>query len=161
MPQPLPALRPGDVLLYRGSGFWSWWIRTKTWAPVSHCEGVVSPTEVVAARNAGVRRYPLTRTHLYAVARPEEPFDVVAAMAWFRDHAEGQGYDWWGLANFINWRIGGKPEAKQFCSELLVRWFRAGGIHPFNDTYAPDKTSPGMFLASPHFHTIWLLDAEG
>lgn len=160
MPAPLPPLRPGDVLLFRGSGFFSWWIRTKTWSPVSHCEGVVSPTEVVAARNAGVRRYPLTRTHLYAVMRPEEPFDLSAAMTWFAAHAEGQKYDWQGLANFINLRWG-KSEGKQFCSELLVRWFRAGGIRPFHDTYDADKTSPGMFLSSPHFHVIWQRDAEG
>lgn len=160
MPEPLPPLQPGDVLLYRGTGFWSWWIRTKTWSPVSHCEGLVSPTEVVAARQEGVRRYPFRRTHLYGVVRPEGTFDLAAAMQWFVTEAEGQGYDWWGLANFINWRVGA-PERKQFCSELLVRWFRAGGLHPFHDAYAPDKTSPGMFLSSPHFQTVWLRDEEG
>lgn len=154
----LPQLQPGDCLLYRGRGFFSWLIRVKTWSAVSHCEGVVSPVEAVAARTHGVRRYPLTGAHLYAILRPLEPFDLKAAMAWFAEHANGQRYDTWGLLRFF--LLGGPSLDKQFCSELLTRWYRAGGIHPFADGYDADLTSPGMFLSSPKFIELWRVDPE-
>jgi len=39
----LPQMQPGDCLLYRTKGFWSWLIRVKTFSSVSHCEAVVVP----------------------------------------------------------------------------------------------------------------------
>jgi len=40
------------------------------------------------------------------------------------------------------------------------RWYRAGGVHPFALGYDADKTSPGMFLASPKFTIMWTRDKE-
>ena len=159
MPAPLPTLQPGDCLLYRGDGFLSWAIRVKTWAPVSHCEGLVDAQTVVAARKGGVRRYPFTRTHLYAVLRPTVPFDVAAAQQWFTSSAEGQAYAWFGLLRFY---LIGRPKpnfTKQVCSALLTRWYRAGGLHPFCGTWDADQVSPGMFLASTQFTEIWRVGA--
>jgi len=158
----LPQMQPGDCLLYRTKGFWSWLIRVKTFSSVSHCEAVVVPgVEVIAARGEGVQRFAFKTEGLYAILRPVEPFDLEAAMAWFTRSAEGQGYHWWGLLRFF---LLGKPSAgektKMFCSELLVRWYRAGGVHPFALGYDADKTSPGMFLASPKFTIMWTRDKE-
>lgn len=160
MSLPLPQVQPGDVLLYRGRSFWSWFIRLKTWAPTSHVEGVVSATQVIAARQCGVGRFSLTTRDLYAVLRPTEPFALEPAMAWFAHNAEGQGYHYWGLFRFF---LLGRPSSgehtKMFCSELLVRWFRAGGFDAFAPGYDADKTSPGMFLSSPKFDEIWRIGA--
>ena len=160
MPDPVPSLdlRPGDCLLYRGRGLFSWLIRVKTWSAVSHCEGVVNPDreQVIAARTTGVHAYTYDPDRLYAVLRPVAPVDVDAAMAWFARCASGQRYHYWGLLRFFLLGRRSAAEAKKmFCSELLVRWYRAGGFTPFAPGYDADATSPGMFLSSPNFTVIW------
>lgn len=158
MPAPLPTLQPGDCLLYRDpQSFLSWAIRVKTFSYVSHVEGFVGDGVVVASRSEGVNTYPFRRTHLYAVLRPAQPFDVAAAQRWFAEKAAGQGYAWFGLLRFY---LIGKPRpdfTKQICSALVTRWYRAGGFRPFCETYDADLVSPGMFLTSPCFTEIWRL----
>ena len=148
-------LRPGDCLLYRTTGTVGWLIRTKTWSPVNHAEAVVSGRLAVAARRSGIDIYPIAARGLYAILRPTDPFDEVAAMEWFMAVARGQSYHLWGLLRFFNLGRTNTETHQQFCSELLTRWYRKGGFHPFGPCYDADKTSPGMFLSSPHFTTVW------
>ena len=144
----MPQLLPGDVLLYRGRGFWSWAIRVKTWSDVSHCECYIGGGKSVASRDGvGVGTYPLRLEGLVAVLRPKAPFDLAAALAW---HAtvEGQGYDWVGLMNFYVGKWRGKENGKQFCAEQTTRFQRHGTIEPFHPEFDADCVAPGMFFSS-------------
>lgn len=146
---------PGDVLLYatRGS-FWSWAIKVKTWSPVSHCELAGPDDTALASRDGkGVNTYyPRRERDLYAVLRPVQPLDMAAVWAWHLT-VRGQKYDWWGLMRFFT--LGKQSMHKQFCSEYLTRALRHGGLEPFAPGYDADLVSPGMFLASSAFSTIW------
>ena len=149
----LALVRPGDALLYRGSGFIPWLIRVKTWSPVSHIEVVVSPFETIAARESGSAVYPISAEKLYEVWRPKLPIDVPDGMAWFMRSANGQKYDLWGLFRFFT--IGKQSTSKQFCSELATRFYRAAGLEPFTPETDADLVSPGMFRTSSRLARIW------
>jgi hypothetical protein len=150
-PRPLiPQLQPGDCLLYRPKGVFGWIIAIKTWHAIAHCEGYVGYGRSVASRDGiGVGEYPLREAELLYVLRPTVPFDVDAAMAAFRARWQGQGYDYLGLLRFA-WRAPVRDrrfDNRQFCSEFLTRWCRAGGFDPFNGEDA-DAIVPFQFLLS-------------
>jgi hypothetical protein len=152
--------QPGDVLLYARQGIYNRLIQIKTWSRVSHVEIVSFPSVngyaplVVASRNGiGVGQYQFDRAGLYCVLRPIAPFDHWAAMDWFWEHANGQGYDWLGLLAFFSAKLQGRENGRMFCSELATRFLRAGGVDPFNG-YDADGISPGEFLKSPAFRRI-------
>jgi hypothetical protein len=145
--------QPGDCLVYAGRSFWSWFIKVKTWSPASHVEVYIGDGKAVASRDGkGVNLYDSTNTNLLAILRPNETFDIKAALAYF-DTVRGRKYDWWGLMRFF--RIGQYTDKKMFCSEFATSFYRAGGFFPFHATYEPDKVSPGMYLASPEMDLIW------
>lgn len=144
-------LKPGDVLLYTGTGFFSWVIRVKTWSTISHCEIYDGHGYSLASRDGqGVDRYPLRREGLTAVMRPKDPLDLRTGHRWFEEEARGQGYDWLGLLAFTSARWQGKNNGKMFCSEFLVRFLRWCGVDPFPDADA-DAIAPGQFRTSPEF----------
>ena len=149
-------LQPGDALLYGPKGAYGWIIAIKTWHAVSHCEGFIGDGEAVASRDGvGVGIYAFRRDRLTHVLRPRVPFDLERAMREFHFHWRGQGYDWLGLLRFA-WRAPITPvrfENKQFCSELLTRWYRAGGLDPFNGEDA-DAIAPFQFRLSNCFEVI-------
>lgn len=145
-------LRAGDTLLYAPSSFWSYLIAIKTFNKVSHCECYVGQGQSVASRDGqGVNLYPLRENGLTFVLRPNQPFDLDEALAWFTT-VKGQQYDWKGLLRFFTWgKVGGiDTQNKQFCSEMLCRLYRAGGLDPFNGCDA-DSVSPAQFLYSSCF----------
>jgi hypothetical protein len=86
--------------------------------------------------------------------KPEHPFNFDAAMAWFWDKANGQSYDFWGLFCFY---LAAKQSSKtkQFCSELLTRWYRAGGFGPVSEWCDADDVSPAQFLQSTGYDLVW------
>lgn len=146
----IPDLQPGDLLLYSGTGFVSWAIRTKTWSPYSHVEVYIGNGRSVASRNGiGVGEYPLRTEDLALILRPNQPFDLQAGLAWFRT-VNGQKYDWTGLFAFFfaTWQA---SHNKMFCSEFVLRFCRAAGFEPFSPETDADQTSPGMFTTSPRF----------
>lgn len=156
----LPSIQPGDCLLYKGSGVFGFFTRMRTWAPVGHCEVAIGNGRAVAARKLGVQNYPLTTEHLYCVRRPNEPFDLDAALAWFAT-VRGQRYDTWSLRLF--WTSNPAQHGREdawICSEFETAFYRAGGLEPYSPEYHADRVSPGMFLASPHFKTVWSVAAE-
>jgi hypothetical protein len=155
-----PELRAGDVLLYRGDGFFSWAIRLRTWhlernAPV-HVEVSLGPAGAVASRNGlGVARYPTRYDGLAYVLRPTVPFDVLRALDWFTREANGARYGWLELLAFygLDVRAGG-----WFCSEFATEFLREGGVRVFNDEPAI-KIAPVTFLLSELLQVVWSLDA--
>lgn len=151
----VPILSPGDCLLYKPSGFWSYAIAVKTWNKVSHCEAFVGNGLSVASRDGvGVGRYPLRTDGLAYVLRPNQPFELAAALKWFAT-VNGQKYDWVGLARFLAWGgISTGKNDKMFCSEFLTRFYRAGGFNPFNPGQDADSVAPATFLYSPCLDVI-------
>ncbi len=147
-------LQPGDNILYAPKGLFGWFISLKTWHKVAHCEGYAGNGQSVASRDGiGVGLYPLREGQMAYILRPKEPFLLAAAMDKFHRKYQGQGYDWLGLLRF-GWREPLDPRCrfnnKQFCSEFLTRWDRAGGTDPFNGEDA-DAIAPFQFLLSPVF----------
>lgn len=153
-------LRPGDVLLYRGEGAFSQFIRLKTWSNYSHVEVYDGGGYSLASRNGQwCDRFPTRYADLATVLRlcptlpgsgkPADPksgtpgmpglptpFDIEAGREWFRSVARGQRYDWWGLASFANAKWQGRENGALFCSEFAARFFRmsiAGGLGLVDD----------------------------
>lgn len=144
-------LLPGDCLLYAPNSFWSYAIAIKTWNKVSHVETYIGDGFSVASRDGiGVGRYPLRTDTLSYVMRPRS-FDLARALAWFAT-VDGQRYDWIGLSRFVLW--GATPTTgkndRMFCSEFTTRFYRAGGLDPFNDRCDADAVAPAQFLYLPY-----------
>lgn len=156
------ALKAGDCLLYAPKGFFGWLISIKTWHQIAHCEIYVGNGKSVASRDGiGVGQYDWRNTELIYVLRPNRPFDLKEALAQFNHKWRGQGYDWMGLLRFA-WRAPVSRfrfENKQFCSELATRFYRGGGIDPFNGEDA-DAIAPSQFLQSLAFD-VYCVQPDG
>lgn len=139
---------PGDVLLYKGDGFFSNLIFLKTWHEISHCECYVGGGKSAASRDGiGVGLYPLRSKGLVGIYRPKD-FDLESAMAWFQT-VDGQKYDWVGLLRFAWFKsVPSGNNGKMFCSEFLTRFLRAGGCDPFPREDA-DAVAPYQFSITP------------
>lgn len=156
----LTQLKPGDCLLYKPkkSSIFGWLISIKTWHRVSHCEVYIGDGYSVASRDGlGVNVYPTRYSELTAVYRPkpEYKFNLSSALKWFLTEAKGQKYDWIGLLRFT-WGASytkGGTNNQQFCSEFLTRFYRAGGLDPFNGEDA-DAVPPYLFSISPVFEKV-------
>jgi len=160
----MTELKPGDCLLYKPkkSSFFGWLISIKTWHMISHCEVYIGEGLSAASRDGqGVNIYPIRETELVSVYRPKPEYKFVMnkALQWFLLEAKGQKYDWLGLLRFTwghSYTKGGTNN-KQFCSEFLTRFYRAGGLDPFNGEDA-DAVPPYLFSISPVFEKIPLED---
>jgi hypothetical protein len=155
-------VRPGDYLAYRASGFVGWIIKIKTWHDVTHCEVYVGDGASVASRGpqdgvGGVGRYDLRLEGLTHILRPIVPFDLQAALRWFQI-VNGQRYDLWGLLRFFT--IGAGKQDRMFCSEFATRFYRAGGLEPFQRDEDADAVAPCTFLLSSQFDHF-IVDAAG
>lgn len=156
-------VRPGDCLLYRSGGLVGWIIKIKTWHAVSHCEAYIGGGRSVASRGpqdgkGGVGTWDLRLDGLAHILRPIDRFDLARAAAWFKT-VDGQKYDFLGLLCFTLAVKQGDP-GKMFCSEFLTRWYRAGGLEPFQRDEDADKIAPCQFLLSPRFDHL-VVDASG
>lgn len=167
-PPKLDQLLAGDVLLYRGTGFWSWGIRVKTWSHFSHCEIFDSydPTldnavSLASRDGEGVERYVFRTSGLMAILRPSDPptLDMERGRKWFTEGdgngppPRGQKYDWLGLWSFYNAKRQGSKKPEMFCSEFVARYFKKSGYQLFfGDS---DSISPGMLWTNPLLKTFW------
>jgi hypothetical protein len=147
------CLKPGDCLLYRPNSIVGWFIAVKTWRRVSHCEVYVGGGMSVAARGpqdgvGGVGLYALRLADLAHVLRPSDVFRLGDAMQWFGTVA-GEKYDFWGLLRFFT--IGTGWPDRMFCSEFATRFYRRGGLEPFQPDVDADTVAPGELLLSPVF----------
>jgi len=147
-------LRPGDLLLFNRNGFFNKVIRIKTWSHISHVEvfghRVNGDSTVYASRNGeGCGYYYMDTDGLAQIIRPTGKFSIKAAEDWFnREQIWTQGYDYFGLLNFMYARVVGKRNGRMFCSEFAARFLRAGGLDVFGDMDA-DTISPRDYLILP------------
>lgn len=158
---PVELIKPGDTIVYKPSSFIGLWIAVKTWSWTSHVETYIGGDESIGARSDGVKVWPL-RNDKYArtILRPKVEFDIIPALEWFENFADGDVYDWQGLFGFyipkkkdiedstVNYK-------KEFCSELCTMFYRKGGFNPFAPTYPSKLISPAQFLQSPLFDIVW------
>lgn len=150
-------LLPGDVLLYKGTGFFGWLTRLKTWAPVGHVEIYIGHGQTVtASAPLGVNYHPLRCPHsrLLYVRRPRAPFNVFAANAWFEQSAKGQKYDTFGLFRAFFLRKPGAHD-KMWCSEVSDAYLRAGEVLLFDEHLSPETIAPAQFLQTNDLIDIW------
>ena len=157
----LPALKPGDYLLYDvdkafHAGFLlDWIIRVKTWSRVAHVEVYAGDGRSVASRATGVDIYPLRTEGLIYVVRPRAwKFD----WAWdYFQKVRGQKYDYAGLLCFTLAVKQGAAD-RQFCSEFGRNLARAAAWDCFNPRWPGDKTAPGNFLMAANMDVIYAAD---
>lgn len=148
------VLQPGDILLYSGKSWFSWWIKIKTWSDVSHCETYIGNGATAGSREPwGVQTFtPLRRQNLKYVYRPTVPFDMKKGLEW-HDSVVGQGYDFLGLFVFYLAASAGRSN-KMFCSEHSARMANEMGIRPFGDCDC-DRIAPGQFKATPCYRLLY------
>lgn len=148
-------LKPGDVLVYSGSSWWSRLIRIKTWSRATHVEMVsANGRKAYGAReDSGVGTWDLRIEGLVAVLRYDglDMLDVVEFH--LRCTRPRQGYDFLGLLRFFTW--GAQSTDRQFCSEYVTRLLRAGGVRPFAPGLDADLVPPSYFEASPVPRVVW------
>ena len=145
MPAMADTLVPGDVLLYRASGFYGRLIALKTWHPISHVEVYAGDGQSEASRDGvGVGRYLLRTDGLTHVLRPVHPaFNWASGDAWFRA-VEGQPYGWLDLLQFVGLPVNGPG---MVCSPFVAGRLRASGLPIFN-AEPIEKIAPCTFLLS-------------
>lgn len=148
-------LRPGDVLLYRGTGLYGFLIRVHTWHDVGHVEVYVGEGQSEASRDGlGVGRYPLRTADLLHVLRPKPPLDLAAGERWFAT-VKGTPYGWLDLLQFVGVPIDAPGIV---CSPFATERCRAVGFDPFNGEAAA-KIAPFEFLLSDQFRRVEIGDA--
>lgn len=149
-------LKPGDILLYSGSGFFAWAIKVKTWSRFSHVEVYDRQGTTMASRDGrGVNRYAFREQNLRAILRPRTPpiLDIERGRVWFRAEAIGQPYDWLGLFAFFSSKAQGSRRRAMFCSEFATRFFKKCGYAIFlGDS---DAIAPGEFWKNPMLDLVW------
>jgi hypothetical protein len=152
-------LRPGDCLVYRPSSLFGKLIAIKSWSNYSHVEMITDTTKLpfkaISARSEGVRYFSMNWMHIGAVMRPPSSFNLHDGLAWFDRSANGQRYDWFGILRFFT--IGKQSTDHQFCSEVITRVYRHGGITLFEGQDA-DLVPPGWFVTlsrSDGFTQVW------
>jgi hypothetical protein len=155
-------LQPGDVLLYRPSGFFGKAIAVKTWSEVSHVELYMGDGVVWASRDpqrwfpwpsgGGVDFYSFRSSDLVRVRRPNVAPDL-ERLEWFCAETRGQRYDWWGLARFFNFSKG--KQDRMFCSEAVTRALRFAGVELFDQRKDADAVSPGELDNTIALQTLW------
>lgn len=150
----LSLLKVGDILLYNGSGFISWAIKTKTWSHYSHISVYIGNGMVRESKEfCGIREVPLDIRGLKTVRRPIQPYDKSKVDCWF-PLVEGQPYDYAGifLSFFARWQ--GRFNGKMFCSEYATRDQRLGGVTPFAPDVDADSVAPADFAKSPAYTNV-------
>ena len=148
-------LKPGDILLYRGTGFYSKLIFLKTWHAISHVEvflGNVNEKRNMstASRDGqGVAIYPL-REDISYVLRPTLPFNTDAAIE-FALKSTGTPYGWLDLIQFCGIDIDANGIV---CSPYATYVQRIAGIPVFRNEKA-EKIAPSNFLLSELYNIIY------
>ncbi len=136
-------LQAGDVLLYRPKGFYGWAIRFHTGIAIGHVEVCIGDGHSIASRDGqGVGIYPVRTSELVYVLRPNVPFDVAGAMAWFDKNGKGQPYGWLDLLQFFGYEVNAKG---MVCSPCATYVMRAAGVPVFGSVKA-EKIAPKDFL---------------
>lgn len=149
------SLKMGDLLIYSNLktplGFL---IGLKTWHSITHVEVYVGDFMTIGARFKGVDYYPYSTENLVQILRPRVQIDIYKGLIWFEKECKGQKYDWKGLLGFLKIVKGGDRE-KQFCSELVTRFYRKCGLEPFIKKEDADKIAPFQLAISPVFEQVW------
>lgn len=155
-PPAASELRPGDVLLYGGSGLWYRLIQVKTYSDVGHVEVYAGGGKVVTATpNGGVDYHHYEPKNLRYVRRPVGAWSLALADEWFRT-VRGAKYDKWGLIwNFTRPEGDGERSAAMVCSEVSTLYLRAGGVDPFSQDTKASKVSPAEFKRTNDLSTFW------
>lgn len=148
-------LKLGDCLLYSGNSPYSWLIKIKTWNKITHCEMYfVNGTSLASRDGQGVNFYELREKGLVKVLRPKFPIDHEKLIKWF-DTVQNQKYDWLGLLRFA-WfdKVPFGNNNKQFCSEFMVRAYRAASDYKIFNRVDADAIAPWMFELESNFEEV-------
>ena len=151
----------GDILLKAKGSPMNTLTKIKTWSDVSHSELYVgrffdplNSQVITAFPSNGVNFYPFKLDNTLYILRPKM-LPSPEGFHWFQKEAQGQKYDYLGMAAFVFAQLQGGDNGKQFCSEVIARIFKKGGyplLHPRVDA---DAYAPSSFKTSPLVDYIW------
>jgi hypothetical protein len=113
----------------------------------------VNSVSIASRDGIGVNFFEFREKGLQKVLRPKVSINHPALVEWFTT-VQNQKYDWFGLLRFA-W-VGDIPTGnnnKMFCSEFLVRAYRAAGMAMFGKVNA-DAIAPWMFELLDNFEDI-------
>lgn len=159
-------MTPGDILVYNGSGFFSWLIRVNSNGyPITHVEVYIGNRQSIGARVSGVDVYEVSTDGLVGIYRPVSgSLNMDAGMKWFNERCKGQYYDWWAIVGFsrIITAMGEGPrkwlqkkgQNMSMCIELVARWFRKAGCDLFPGADA-DALEPYQIVTCPSLHAVY------
>jgi uncharacterized protein YycO len=161
------AIKDGDILLYKGSGFFSDLIKRFTKSEYSHA-GVVSwwhnRLMVLEAVGRGVVATPISENiskyHgevIWCVYRVGIPYDTRISMLYWAQLQLGKEYSEWKLVKFglkilfkrkldqdDRWR----KSNKLFCSQYVSQMYNVGGLD-LKENLSDEFTSPDDIAKSP------------
>jgi uncharacterized protein YycO len=144
------------ILLYRGRSWVSWLIQKQTRSIYSHAAVELDNGSIVEAwHKGGVRRIfhpqeghtPGTPVDVYGI---EAEYDAAMVQAFLKTQI-GKKYDFWSVGRFLT-RRKSPANDKWFCSELVVRAFREGGLALINGQ--PSEHSPRDVALSPYLRLV-------
>lgn len=154
----LRMLKPGDLLFYSGTGFFSNLIKLKTYSEWTHVavyigdgkqrefvEGVGPQVVDFRIKNLGMIK---RRSSTWSKERSDEYWEQVKT----------QTYDYWGLILGFLARRQGRKNEKMWCSEFVVRddRYSTDGPYLFADEIDADGTSPADVARSPSATIVWM-----
>lgn len=149
-----PALLPGDVLQYGGSGFIDRGIQFRLWDDTSHVEIYAGNLTSVASRNGiGVDRYLFRADGLRYVRRPVglTPEQFAEGLRWFTT-VRGRPYGWTDLLRFYSIKL---PCSGLICSQFAAEFLRQCGQPAFALDYPAGEESPRDFKLPRELQLIW------
>jgi hypothetical protein len=151
-------MNPGDILLYRPTGFIGWAIAWRTFSNWAHVEVYVGSGVSVASRNGiGVAKYPLRREQLGKVLRPYAWPDLATGMRWFHAVADGQRYDFAAILRFMLPHIITRDLDldRQICSAFATRFMRQCGVDIVAKDCDADLVAPSDIAKSATCDVVW------
>ena len=146
------------ILAYHGTGFLSWFIRTRTWSQISHVSQLLNDGTEIEAWSGGVQHNKSwgilhkdgTVVDVYDYVTPLTPVQALKIESFLLEQV-GKPYDVWGLFRFlpiVRFFARSSNEVKAwFCSELCMESNEAAGIYLIRkEAY---QTTPEDVSASP------------
>jgi hypothetical protein len=154
----LKLLKPGDLLFYSGTGFFSRVIKWKTSSEYTHVAVYIGDGKQREFKEgAGAQEVPLRLKNLAMIRRrvsgwSREKSDV------YWDEVKGQEYDYIGLYWSFWARQQGRNNYRMFCSEYVVRDDRRAAEVPFlmSEETDADGVTPEDIGKSPSAYVVWM-----
>lgn len=153
----LKIMKPGDLLVYSGSGFFSRLIKFKTASEWTHVAVYVGDGKMREFKEfAGAQEVEFRSHNIGMIRRSRCEWNKEKADAFWQE-VNKQGYDYVGLFWSFYARKQGRKNEKMFCSEFAAReHYKSTGCHAVSEETDADGVSPADLAKSVAYTTVWI-----